>query len=129
MKIKNNENHTTGLYDANFEHDSCGVGFIVNIKGTKSHKLVRQAFEIGINLLHRGACGCEKNTGDGAGILLQLPHKFLSKKTATIGFKLPTPGSYGVGMVFLPRDQAAQQQIENIFTEIIKDEGQNLQVN
>ena len=124
--MKNNEKNTTGLYDANFEHDSCGVGFIVNIKGTKSHKLVRQAFDIGINLLHRGACGCEKNTGDGAGILLQLPHKFLSKKTATIGFKLPAPGSYGVGMVFLPRDQAARQQIENIFTEIIKKEGQIL---
>ncbi len=124
--MKNDKNNTTGLYDASFEHDSCGVGFIVNIKGTKSHKLVRQAFEIGINLLHRGACGCEKNTGDGAGILLQLPHKFLVKKTAAIGFELPDPGSYGVGMVFLPRDQAAQQQIENIFAEIIRDEGQTL---
>ena len=124
--MKNNEKNTTGLYDANFEHDSCGVGFIVNVKGTKSHKLVRQAFEIGINLLHRGACGCENNTGDGAGILLQLPHKFLSKKTATIGFKLPTPGSYGVGVVFLPRDQTAQQQIENIFAEIIREEDQIL---
>ena len=118
--MKNNENNTTGLYDASFEHDSCGVGFIVNIQGTKSHKLVRQAFEIGINLLHRGACGCEKNTGDGAGILLQLPHKFLSKKTAAIGFELPAPGSYGVGVVFLPRDQTAQQQIENIFTEYLE---------
>ncbi len=84
--MKNNKKNATGLYDASFEHDSCGVGFIVNIKGKKSHKLVRQAFEIGINLLHRGACGCETNTGDGAGILLQLPHKFLAKKTAVIGF-------------------------------------------
>ena len=124
--MKNNKNNTTGLYDASFEHDSCGVGFIVNIKGKKSHKLVRQAFEIGINLLHRGACGCEKNTGDGAGILLQLPHKFLVKKTAAIGFELPAPGSYGVGMIFLPREKAAQQQIENIFSEVIKDEGQTL---
>ncbi|MFP6572906.1 MAG: hypothetical protein VB674_09865, partial [Vicinamibacterales bacterium] len=124
--MKNNENNTTGLYDASFEHDSCGVGFIVNIQGTKSHKLIRQAFEIGINLLHRGACGCEKNTGDGAGILLQLPHKFLSKKTAAIGFELPAPGSYGVGVVFLPRDQTAQQQIENIFTRVIREEGQIL---
>ena len=119
--MKNDKHSTAGLYDASFEHDSCGVGFIVNIKGTKSHKLVRQAFEIGINLLHRGACGCEKNTGDGAGILLQLPHKFLAKKTAAIGFELPDPGSYGVGMVFLPHDLAAQQQIENIFAEVIKD--------
>ena len=124
--MKNDKHNTAGLYDASFEHDSCGVGFIVNIKGTKSHKLVRQAFEIGINLLHRGACGCEKNTGDGAGILLQLPHKFLAKKTAAIGFELPDPGSYGVGMVFLPREPAAQQQIENIFTEVIKDEDQTL---
>ena len=124
--MKNDKHNTSGLYDASFEHDSCGVGFIVNIKGTKSHKLVRQAFEIGINLLHRGACGCEKNTGDGAGILLQLPHKFLAKKTAAIGFELPDPGSYGVGMVFLPREPAAQQQIENIFTEVIKDEDQTL---
>ncbi|MEE3202220.1 MAG: glutamate synthase subunit alpha, partial [Acidobacteriota bacterium] len=124
--MKNDKNNTTGLYDASFEHDSCGVGFIVNIKGTKSHKLVRQAFEIGINLLHRGACGCEKNTGDGAGILLQLPHKFLAKKTEAIGFELPDPGSYGVGMIFLPREKTAQQQIENIFAEIIRDEGQTL---
>jgi glutamate synthase (NADPH/NADH) large chain len=124
--MKNDKHSTAGLYDASFEHDSCGVGFIVNIKGTKSHKLVRQAFEIGINLLHRGACGCEKNTGDGAGILLQLPHKFLAKKTAAIGFELPDPGSYGVGMVFLPHDLAAQQQIENIFAEVIKDEDQIL---
>ena len=72
--MKNDKHNPSGLYDAPFEHDSCGVGFIVNIKGTKSHKLVRQAFEIGINLLHRGACGCEKNTGDGAGILLSSQH-------------------------------------------------------
>jgi len=124
--MKNDKHNIAGLYDASFEHDSCGVGFIVNIKGTKSHKLVRQAFEIGINLLHRGACGCEKNTGDGAGILLQLPHKFLAKKTAAIGFELPDPGSYGVGMVFLPHDLAAQQKIENIFAEVIKDENQIL---
>ena len=124
--MKNDKHNTTGLYDASFEHDSCGVGFVVNIKGNKSHKLVRQAFEIGINLLHRGACGCEKNTGDGAGILLQLPHKFLAKKTAAIGFELPDPGSYGAGMVFLPRDPTTQQQIENIFAEVIRDEGQTL---
>ncbi len=124
--MKSDNNNTTGLYDSRFEHDSCGVGFIVNIKGTKSHKLVRQAFEIGINLLHRGACGCEKNTGDGAGILLQLPHKFLAKKTEALGFELPAPGSYGVGMVFLPHDETHQQQIEDIFSKVIKEEGQTL---
>ena len=68
-----------GLYDPNFEHDACGIGVIVNIKGNKSHKIVRQSIEILKNLEHRGACGCEANTGDGAGILLQKPHKFFSK--------------------------------------------------
>ena len=68
-----------GLYDPRHEHDSCGVGFVVNIKGVRTHKLVEQAFEVAINLLHRGACGCEKNTGDGAGILTALPHTFLER--------------------------------------------------
>ena len=81
-----------GLYDPRFEHDSCGVGFVVNIKGERSHKLVRQAFEVGLNLLHRGACGCEVNTGDGAGMLLQVPHKFLAKAAPAAGIELPAAG-------------------------------------
>ena len=115
-----------GLYDPRFEHDSCGVGFVVNIKGERSHKLVRQAFEVSVNLLHRGACGCEVNTGDGAGMLLQLPHKFFHKAADAAGFELPEPGSYGVGMVFLPRDAVERQRVEETFGRIVREEGQRL---
>ena len=115
-----------GLYDPRFEHDSCGVGFVVNIKGERSHKLVRQAFEVLINLLHRGACGCEANTGDGAGMLLQLPHKFFRKAASAAGFDLPEPGAYGVGMVFLPRDAGERRLVEEAFGRIVAEEGQGL---
>ena len=74
-----------GLYDPSHEHDACGVGFIVDIKGRRSHSVVRKGLQILINLLHRGACGCEANTGDGAGILIQTPDKFLRKVTAAMG--------------------------------------------
>ena len=115
-----------GLYDPRFEHDSCGVGFVVNIKGKRSHELVRQAFEVSVNLLHRGACGCEVNTGDGAGMLLQLPHRFFRKAAPAAGFELPEPGGYGVGMVFLPRDAAERRQVEETFARIVHEEGQRL---
>src|SRR6185369_8738882 len=78
-----------GLYDPQFEHDSCGVGFVVNIKGRKSHEIVRQALNILLNLRHRGACGCEANTGDGAGILLQMPHLFLKEVCREAEIQLP----------------------------------------
>ena len=84
-----------GLYDPLHEHDSCGVGFVVDIKGRRSNAIVRQALQVLINLLHRGACGCEANTGDGAGILLQMPDKFLRKVTAAAGLTLPPAGSPG----------------------------------
>ena len=93
-----------GLYDPRHEHDSCGVGFVVNVKGQRSHAIVRQALEVLINLLHRGACGCEPNTGDGAGILLQIPDRFLRKACEPLGINLPDANEYGVGMVFLPHD-------------------------
>ena len=89
-----------GLYDPRFEHDACGVGFVVNIKGQKSHEIVRQALTVLQNLDHRGARGSESNTGDGAGILMQLPHKFFQKVCAQEGIALPEPGSYGVAMIF-----------------------------
>src|SRR3989449_1039384 len=95
-----------GLYDPAHEHDACGVGFVVDIKGRKSHAIVRQGLVVLINLLHRGACGCEPNTGDGAGILLQVPDKFLRKQCGRLGIPLPGPKDYGVGCVFLPRDAA-----------------------
>src|SRR5262245_31667796 len=95
-----------GLYDPQFEHDACGVGFLVNVKGRKSNELVRQALQILINLDHRGACGCEANTGDGAGILMQTPHEFLKIVCAECHVPLPSPGEYGVGMLYLPPDAA-----------------------
>ena len=115
-----------GLYDPRHEHDSCGVGFVVNIKGRKSHQLVRQAFEVVINLLHRGACGCETNTGDGAGMLIQLPHKFFLLEAGRAGIDLPDPGAYGVGMVFLPREAGERARVEELFDHIVAEEGQRV---
>jgi len=113
-----------GLYDPINEHDACGIGFVVNIKGVRSHTLVKQALEVLNNLNHRGACGCEANTGDGAGILLQLPHAFLKKAAATEKITLPAPGAYGLGMMFFPRDEKARRDAENAFEKIVAEEGQ-----
>jgi glutamate synthase (NADPH/NADH) large chain len=115
-----------GLYDPTQEHDSCGTGFIVNIKGKKSHGLVQQALEMVTNLLHRGACGCEVNTGDGAGILIQLPHQFFQSEADRVNIILPEPGAYGVGMVFLPRDPDERNRIQDLFAHIIIEEGQHI---
>src|SRR4026208_100718 len=93
-----------GLYDPRHEHDACGVGFAVVLKGRKSSSIVKNALEVLLNLQHRGACGCEKNTGDGAGILMQMPHRFLAEECDRIGITLPAAGRYGAGIVFLPRD-------------------------
>ncbi len=93
-----------GLYDPATEHDACGVGFVVNMHGHKSHEIVRQGLEILVNLTHRGACGCDPLTGDGAGILLQMPHDFFAAKLAEQGITLPAPGNYGIGNMFLPPD-------------------------
>src|SRR5918996_5731334 len=84
-----------GLYDPRHEHDACGVGFVVDIKGRPSHDIVVKALTVLKNLLHRGACGCEPNTGDGAGILLQMPDRFLRRETARLGVDLPAAGEYG----------------------------------
>src|SRR5579863_5731793 len=81
-----------GLYDPRFEHEACGVGFVVNIKGKKSHKIIRDALTVLINLNHRGACGCEANTGDGAGILMQMPHSFFKEVSRKDKIKLPPLG-------------------------------------
>ena len=115
-----------GLYDPRFEHDACGVGFVVNIKGRKSHELVRQGLEVLLNLDHRGACGCEANTGDGAGILMQIPHRFFGRVAAESGFDLPEPGQYGVAMVFLPRDNKHRRYCERAFERIVREEGQKV---
>ena len=115
-----------GLYDPQFEHDACGLGFVVNMKGKKSHQLVSDALKILVNLDHRGAVGCEANTGDGAGILIQVPHDFFVGEAARLGFKLPTVGEYGVGQMFLPPNLAEREVIKNEFAKIIAEEGQTL---
>jgi len=113
-----------GLYDPANEHDACGVGFIVNINGEKSHRLLQDSLQILMNLQHRGACGCEDNTGDGAGVLLQIPHKFLVKKCAEIDITLPAEGEYAAGMVFLPMDRPQRKFCEQTFEQVIAEEGQ-----
>src|SRR5688572_5953565 len=112
-----------GLYDPRNEHDACGVGFVVHIKGRRSHAIVRQALQVLMNLRHRGACGCEVNTGDGAGILLQVPDRFFRKVTP---FALPPEGAYGVGLVFLPRDASDRGVVERLFEALVAEEGQQL---
>ena len=115
-----------GLYDPQFEHDACGVGFVANVKGQKSHEIIKQGLQILLNLDHRGACGCEANTGDGAGILIQTPHAFLKKAAAEAKIALPEFGSYGVGMIFLPSDAADRARCEAIIEKIVAEEGQTL---
>ncbi len=113
-----------GMYDPQYEHDSCGVGFVVNVKGRKSHAIVRDAVTILINLRHRGACGCENNTGDGAGILVQMPHAFMQQACDEAKIKLPDEKQYGCGLVFLPPDRDQRRKCELAFEAIVREEGQ-----
>src|SRR6266852_6767502 len=115
-----------GLYDPRCEHDACGVGFVVDIKGRRSHTIVRQALQVLINLLHRGACGCEANTGDGAGVLLQVPDKFLRRECGRLGIPLPAAKEYGCGLVFLPRDPEQRDRVRSLLHSIVDEEGQRL---
>ncbi|MDB5503880.1 MAG: glutamate synthase large subunit, partial [Tardiphaga sp.] len=115
-----------GLYDPSQEKDACGVGFIANIKGKKSHQIVADAINILCNLEHRGATGADPRFGDGAGILVQIPHAFFARKTAELGFTLPAPGEYAVGALFMPRDTAWRQVIKGIIADQIKEEGLTL---
>src|SRR5262249_39908404 len=108
-----------GLYDPHYEHDACGVGFLVDLKNRKSHAIVQKAIQILLTLARRGACGCEKTTGDGPGILLQLPHRFLAAACDRAGFALPEPGSYGAGLVFLPTDEVERRESERLFEDIV----------
>ncbi|EFK59293.1 glutamate synthase large subunit [Sphingobacterium spiritivorum] len=93
-----------GLYDPDFEHDACGVGFVAHIKGRKSHNQVKDALTMLENMEHRGACGCDPESGDGAGIMIQLPHEFLWEECISLGIQLEEPGYYGTGMLFLPKE-------------------------
>ena len=116
------DNFNEGLYRAENEHDACGVGMIVNIHGGKSHELVDSALKVLENMKHRGAEGADNKTGDGAGIMLQIPHEFILLQ----GIPVPEKGNYGTGLVFLPKDAAEQEQILSIFIEEIEREGLSL---
>ncbi|MGJ5180776.1 glutamate synthase large subunit [Bradyrhizobium oligotrophicum] len=112
-----------GLYDPAQEKDSCGVGFIANIKGERSHQIVADALSILCNLEHRGAVGADPRFGDGAGILVQIPHAFFARKAKELGFTLPAPGEYAIGALFMPRDEAWRNVIKSIIADQIEDEG------
>src|SRR5271155_3134022 len=122
-KIMNGLPVEQGLYDPRNEHDACGIGFVVNVKGEQSHEIILKGLEILINLSHRGACGCDPETGDGAGILIQIPHKFFARECADLGFTLPPPGEYGVGMVFQPVEPSHRLMAEGILERIAREEG------
>ncbi|NTV30173.1 MAG: glutamate synthase subunit alpha, partial [Candidatus Omnitrophica bacterium] len=113
-----------GLYDPRFEHDACGVGFVVDIKGRKDHAIVQNGIKILENLTHRGACGCDPKTGDGAGIMIQMPDKFLRKVAAAEGITLPAEGDYACGIVFLPNEHQSRNIVEEWVEQIIHEEGQ-----
>ncbi|ATX81931.1 glutamate synthase (NADH) large subunit [Mariprofundus ferrinatatus] len=115
-----------GLYDFRNEHDACGVGFVANIKNIKSHDIVEKGLEILVRLTHRGAAGADPREGDGAGILLQIPHQFFEAVTADLDFQLPAEGEYGVGMVFFPQDKAYRKACQEIIEQTVADEGQTL---
>ncbi len=115
-----------GLYDGRHEHDGCGIGFVANIKGRKSHTIVQQGLEVLRNLTHRGAVGADPKAGDGAGILIQIPDKLYRAVCSDTGFELPAPGEYGVGMLFLPRDPAQRKKCEAVLAEIIAGEQQSV---
>src|SRR5215210_2256309 len=104
-----------GLYSPDFEHDSCGIGFVANIKSNKSHGIIYDALTILENMAHRGACGCENNTGDGAGILIQTPHEFFFDECVKLGVHLPSYGKYGVGVLFFPKDIRLREECRDIF--------------
>ncbi len=114
------------LRDPRIEHDACGVGFVVDVKGERSHRIVEQGLEVLRNLTHRGACGCDPLTGDGAGILVQIPDAFLRRETKAARIPLPAPGAYGVGMVFLPAEVRQRNECQKLFEKVIREEGQKL---
>ena len=111
------------LLDPTQGRDACGIGFVANVKGEKSHKIVEMGIEMLIHLEHRGACGCDPLTGDGAGILIQIPHEFYLKNN---NFSLPQKGEYGVGMIFLPSQNSDRKICEEIVNQVIQDEKQHL---
>ena len=122
--MANKKNLKQGLYNPKNEHDSCGVGFIANIHGTKSHHIVQQGLEILTNLTHRGATGYDPKLGDGAGLLIQMPDDFFRNEAQNLKIELPEVGYYGVGMIFLPQSKVAREKCEAIISKMIAEEGQ-----
>ena len=115
-----------GLYDPRNDHDACGVGFVVNLRNEKSHRIIENGLRIVENLTHRGAVGADPLMGDGAGMLIQTPHRFFAAEAERLGFALPAPGDYAVGMIFMPQDAEARKSMEAIVEEVIAEEGQQL---
>src|SRR5688500_13398282 len=107
------------LYTPELEHDACGIGFVANINGTKSNQILRDALSMLENMEHRGGRGCNAKTGDGAGVLIQLPHDFLAEESSLPGFEIPAQGKYGVGMVFFPRDKKVMNACRDILKKTI----------
>jgi glutamate synthase (NADPH/NADH) large chain len=115
-----------GLYSPANEHDSCGVGFVVNMHGQKSHDLISNGLQILLNLNHRGAVGADPECGDGCGMLIQIPHRFFAREAAALGFDLPPPGDFAVGAFFLPRDAEGRRAVEAVVEKMVAEEGQCL---
>ncbi len=115
-----------GLYNPENEHDACGVGFVANIKGERSRQILDDADRILLHMTHRGACGCEENTGDGAGMLTALPYEFLEKVAPEAGIELPERGRYAAGVVFLPTDEGERTECKRMIAEIVAEQGQQL---
>ncbi len=115
-----------GLYEFRREHDACGIGAVVNISGQKSHTIIDRAKEILLNLHHRGAAAADEVTGDGAGILIQIPHDFFVEKTAALGFTLPDNSKYGVGMIFLPNDKELAEKCRQVTLESVHHYGMKI---
>jgi glutamate synthase domain-containing protein 2/glutamate synthase domain-containing protein 1/glutamate synthase domain-containing protein 3 len=113
-----------GLYDPAHEHDACGVGFVASMRGERSHGLIHDGIEVLVRLEHRGACGCDPETGDGAGVLIQLPDRFLRQEAAHLGIELPDPGGYASGMVFLSPEAGARSWQEETFERVVAEHGQ-----
>ena len=116
----------SGLFDPAHERDACGVGFIADIKGRKSHKIIEDGISILLNLEHRGAVGADPRAGDGAGMLVQIPHRFFAKEAARLGFTLPEPGQYAVGHIFLPRDKEGAEIVRSAYERVVAEEGLTL---
>ena len=121
---RNRRNGKAGLYDAAYEKDACGMGFVVDIKGRKSHDIIDDGLRILERLEHRGARGADASSGDGAGILVQIPHDFFRRECEVLGFSLPPVGSYGVGMVFAHRYETLRNKQKAILENIVREEGQ-----